>query len=169
VLKLGAVTYCEYSDIQNKSLPPGVAARPELEVKSGDVLFTRKNTYELVAACALVCQTRPRLMLSDLIFRLCIKKDAPLVPEYLWQLLIHPGQRAQIQRLAGGSSGSMPNISKQRLSTVSILLPPRALQQEFAAIVHASVNMRDRMKTNASDESNSLFDSLVQRAFKGEL
>jgi type I restriction enzyme S subunit len=111
VLKLGAVTYCEYNDAENKALPAGLAARPEIEVKTGDLLFTRKNTYELVAACALVRKTRPKLLLPDLIFRLRFKQDAPAVPEYLWQLLIHPGQRAKIQKLAGGSAGSMPNIS----------------------------------------------------------
>src|SRR5437016_521950 len=51
VLKLGAVTWCEYNADENKALPPNVAPDPELEVKPGDLLFTRKNTYELVAAC----------------------------------------------------------------------------------------------------------------------
>jgi hypothetical protein len=39
---------------ENKRLPGDVLPRPELEVHDGDVLVTRKNTYDLVAACALV-------------------------------------------------------------------------------------------------------------------
>lgn len=169
VLKLGAVTYCEYDDKENKALPSGVTERPNLEVKRGDILFTRKNTYKLVAASVIVRETRPQLMLPDLIFRLCIKKGVSLLPEYLWQLLIHPRKRAQIQTLAGGSSGSMPNISKQRLSSVVIPLPPRELQENFAKNLNACLDTRKRLANEAQTESNNLFNSLVQRAFKGEL
>ncbi len=42
VLKLGAVTWCEYNPAENKALPAGVAPDPDSEVKAGDVLFTRK-------------------------------------------------------------------------------------------------------------------------------
>lgn len=66
ILKLGAVTWCEYNSAENKALPPDVAPDPAIEVKPGDLLFARKNTYELVAACALVRDTPPRLLMSDL-------------------------------------------------------------------------------------------------------
>ena len=66
VLKLGAVTWCEYNPAENKALPLHMEPDPSLEVKRGDLLFTRKNTYELVAACALVRETPPRLLMSDL-------------------------------------------------------------------------------------------------------
>ena len=67
-----------------KSLTP----RPELEVKARDVLFSRKNTHDLVAACVFVFETRPKLMLSDLTFRLCIRDENELLPEYLWKVMI---------------------------------------------------------------------------------
>ena len=54
VLKLGAVTWCEFDDSDQKALPPSLAPRPELEVAPGDLLFTRKNTHDLVAAVAYV-------------------------------------------------------------------------------------------------------------------
>ena len=44
VLKLGAVTTCRYLDTESKALPADVRPRPELEVKAGDLLFTRKRT-----------------------------------------------------------------------------------------------------------------------------
>ena len=68
VLKLGAVTTCQYRDTENKALPADLSPRPEIAVNVGDVLFTRKNTYDLVGACVHVFETRPKLMLSDLIF-----------------------------------------------------------------------------------------------------
>ena len=132
VLKLGAVTWCKYDDTEQKALPVGIEPRPELEVKPGDLLFTRKNTYELVAATVYVRETRPNLMLSDLIFRLRLSRDAPVAPDFLHQLLVSPSKRRQIQKLASGSAGSMPNISKERLSAATIELPPIELQRNFA-------------------------------------
>src|SRR5205807_2492086 len=131
VLKLGAVTWCEYNPTENKALPLHKKPDPNLEVKTGDLLFTRKNTYELVAACALVRETPPRLLMSDLIFRLRLRPDAPLDLCFLHHLLINPTKRREIQKLAGGSAGSMPNISKGRLQAALIEVPPLPLQGEF--------------------------------------
>ena len=50
VLKLGAVTWCEFDDSDQKALPPSLTPRRELEVAPGDLLFVRKNTHDLVAA-----------------------------------------------------------------------------------------------------------------------
>lgn len=168
ILKLSAITSCEYNDSENKELPEGFIPRPEIEVKQGDVLFSRKNTYELVAACAYVHETRAKLMLSDLIFRLRIKSDAKILPIFLWQNLLHPGQRKQIQVLATGAAGSMPNISKAKLKEVSIILPPSEIQAEFAEKINKIRQMRQQMQI-ASKNIDTLFHSLQQRAFRGEL
>lgn len=168
VLKLGAVTWCIYDDTEQKALPTGVEPRPDLEVKPGDLLFTRKNTYELVAATAYVRATRPNLMLSDLIFRLRLLRDAPVEPEFLQQLLINPSKRRQIQTLASGSAGSMPNISKERLSTATIELPPTEFQRDFARRQSAIERLRSTSERSLGI-LDSLFDSLEHRAFRGEL
>jgi len=96
VLKLGAVTTCQYLDTETKALPKDFAPRPELEVKVGDLLFTRKNTYELVAACAFVFETRPKLTLSDLLFRFRLKPSVEINPLFLWGLLTFPNKRKQV-------------------------------------------------------------------------
>jgi type I restriction enzyme S subunit len=62
-----------------------------------------------------------KLMLPDLIFRLCLK-DA-LDPVYTWQALSRKTMRFNLSRLAGGTAGSMPNISKARLCTLLIPVP----------------------------------------------
>ncbi|GAX37303.1 restriction endonuclease subunit S [Nodularia sp. NIES-3585] len=168
VLKLGAVTWCEYNPTENKALPPGVEPNQNLEVKSGDLLFTRKNTYELVAACALVRETPPRLMMSDLIFRFRLCADAGVNSYYLHQLLIYPTKRRNIQKLAGGSASSMPNISKAKLQTTLIEVPPLALQQEFTQRVEAVEKLKASHRALLS-ELDALFASLQHRAFRGEL
>ncbi len=167
VLKLGAVTSCEYIDIENKALPEDFIPRPELEVKIGDLLFTRKNTYDLVAACAVVFNTRPKLMLSDLIFRFRLKSSMPLNPVFLWSLLTIPSKRKQVQALAGGSAGSMPNISKGRLLTLPIEVPPLAMQKEFAQRV-AEIRQMEADQAASRTRLDALFHSLLHRAFEGE-
>ena len=168
VLKLGAVTYCKYQPEENKALPESEQPISDLEVKKGDLLLTRKNTYDLVAASAFVFETPPRLMLPDLIFRLRIKEKAPVRAEYLWGLLTHPGKRRSIQSLAGGSAGSMPNISKAKLLSHLIELPPKPLQDKFAELMHTHYRMKCKRQELVAEQS-SMFDALVQRAFRGEL
>ena len=168
VLKLGAVTWCEFDDSGQKALPPSLAPRPELEVAPGDLLFTRKNTRDLVAAVAYVHKVRPRLMLSDLIFRLRLKSGIEMKPAFLWQLLIQPKQRQVIQKFAGGSAGSMPNISKAKLKTLKLIKPPLDLQHRFAAIVEAVEQQKASQRAHLA-ELDTLFASLQSRTFRGDL
>lgn len=168
VLKLGAVTRCEYNALENKALPRGIEPDPSIEVKPGDLLFTRKNTYELVAACALVRDTPPRLMMSDLMFRFRLRSDVEMDATFLHQLLILPTKRSEIQKLAGGSSGSMPNISKARLLAATIEVPPLSLQREFARRVTAVEKIKASHRVSLA-ELDALFASLQHCAFRGEL
>jgi type I restriction enzyme, S subunit len=168
VLKLGAVTTCQYLDTETKALPKDFAPRPELEVKVGDLLFTRKNTYELVAACAFVFETRPKLTLSDLLFRFRLKPSVEINPLFLWGLLTFPNKRKQVQALAGGSAGSMPNISKGRLMTLPIEVPPLPLQKEFAKRVKEIRGLEVGQATSRT-RLDALFQSMLHRAFNTEL
>ena len=168
ILKLGAVTWCEYNPAENKALPPDVEPDAAIEVKRGDLLFARKNTYELVAACAMVRATPPRLLMSDLIFRLRLRSDAKVDSTFLHQLLIYPTKRRDIQKLAGGSAGSMPNISKARLETTAIEVPPISLQREFARQVTAVEALKTAHRASLT-ELDALFATLQHRAFRGEL
>lgn len=168
VLKLGAITRCEFDPTENKALPAGIEPDRSIEVKSGDLLFARKNTHELVAACVLVRETPPHLMMSDLVFRFRLRPDSKVEPMFLQQLLVYPTKRRDIQKLARGSSGSMPNISKARLQKTLIELPPISLQREFAQRVTAVEELKKAHRASLT-EMDALFASLQHRAFRGEL
>ena len=135
VLKLGAITSGEFKPAENKAMLPGMEPKVQHEVKSGDLLFARKNTYELVAATAYVNETRPKLLMPDLIFRLVIEDKNEIEPVFLWKLLSYPSQRKKIQSLAAGAAGSMPNISKAKLNTAEIPVPSIEIQRKFINIV----------------------------------
>lgn len=168
VLKLGAVTSCMFDHRANKALPPGVEPVAGIEVKPGDLLFSRKNTYELVAACAFVESTRPGLMMSDLIFRLQVRDETKVNKRFLHALFTNSRKRAEVQKLAGGSAGSMPNISKAKLLQMQVELPPIALQDEFAARIKRT-NQLKATNQSAAVEADLMFSSLQHRAFRGEL
>ncbi|QUX29440.1 restriction endonuclease subunit S [Nocardiopsis akebiae] len=168
VLKLGAVTSCEYLPGENKALPSTEDFNPAHEVRPGDLLFTRKNTPELVAACALVNDTPPQLLMPDLIFRINLKSGSPLTKNYLHRLLIHPTKRRKVQELAGGSAASMVNISKSRLLGLSIEIPPSHLQEEFDSRIRAIQELKLEQTAHLS-HLDELFASVQQRAFDGTL
>ena len=136
ILKLSSVTYGVYKPEENKEIIDGNDFVESAEVHDGDLLFTRKNTPELVGMAAYVEATPRKLMLPDLIFRLNTKNNCNKI--FLWQLINHDLFRKQIQNIATGSAKSMSNISKERLGKLSIYLPPADLQEQFAAFVRQS-------------------------------
>jgi type I restriction enzyme, S subunit len=97
VLKLGCVTYGTYNSAENKAMKFGMEPRPENEVQAGDLLFSRKNTLELVGATAFVFKTPPRFMVPDTVFRLRNDKVSSSAL-FLWKLLSHPGIRHRTLR-----------------------------------------------------------------------
>lgn len=133
MLKLSAVTYGVYNQKENKVLLDDTMFIKAAEVHRGDLLFTRKNTPELVGRCAYVTNTEPNLMMPDLIFRL--NPNDKINAIFLWKLINHELFREKIQNIATGSAKSMSNISKERLGKLKIIIPPIPLQNQFAAFV----------------------------------
>jgi type I restriction enzyme S subunit len=133
ILKLSAVTYGVYQQDENKAILDSSMFVKSAEVHKGDLLFTRKNTPELVGMCAYVNDTAPNLMMPDLIFRLNTNEKINKI--FLWKLINHEFFRGKIQNIATGSAKSMSNISKERLEKLAIILPPLHLQNDFAALV----------------------------------
>jgi len=167
VLKLGAVTYGAFRSLENKALTARVGTESRHEVHSGDVLMTRKNTRELVGAVAVVKEVRPRLLLPDLIFRLHLDQER-LNRDYFQALMMNPLQRPTVRDLSNGSAGSMPNISKERLTKLPLMLPPLERQLLFADCAsHISAQRAAWERAFAADDK--LFASLQSRAFQGQL
>ena len=133
VLKLSAATYGFYRPEENKAMLDENQFAEDAAVRVGDLLFTRKNTPELVGMCAYVYDTPSRLMMPDLIFRLNTTNRCNKV--FLWKLINHNLFRDCIQAIATGSAKSMSNISKERLLNLEIILPPAELQEQFAVFV----------------------------------
>jgi type I restriction enzyme S subunit len=165
VLKLSALSGGFYREVEHKTLPDEISPDDSVEVRSGDVLISRKNTYELVGTAAYVEKTNGRILLPDLIFRLNISDAEQLNPMYLWGLLSMKSKREQIRKLASGSAGSMPNISKARLKTLEVELPPHQEQVRFSLSVEKIRSIQSQQST-ATAKAKATFDALLAKAFE---
>ena len=162
ILKLSAATYGVYKPEENKAIINESDFIEGAEVHSGDLLFTRKNTPELVGMATYVFMTPKKLMMPDLIFRINTKQNCRKI--YLWKLINHELFRSQIQNLASGSAKSMSNISKERLGKLHICLPPLDLQIKFEEFVIRIAKSKAAVQ-KALDQAQLLFDSLMQEYF----
>lgn len=162
ILKLSAATYGDYRPNENKALLDESLFVESSEVHAGDLLFTRKNTPELVGTATYVQNTPPKLMMPDLIFRLVPNEKVNAV--FLWQLINCKEFRPVIQAISGGSAKSMSNISKERLGKIKVICPPRELQDSLIPFVKR-VDKSKVVVQKALDEAQTLFDSLMQEYF----
>ena len=172
MLKVGAVSYGCFDDRENKALSATFEVPPVLEIHPGDFIMSRANTRELVGACALVRNTRPKLMLSDKTFRFVFRTAKPVLPEFLDQVLKSPPLREQIEREASGTSPTMKNISKEKVLALRIPLFPLPEQRRIVAeldALQAEVDALKRLEAESAAELDALLPAILDRAFKGEL
>lgn len=165
VLKVSAVSWGVYRPEENKALPVSLEARPEHEVAEGDFLVSRANTAELVARSVVVDSTPSRLMLSDKIVRLRLTKlcDA----HYLNLVNSATHARQYYARVAGGTSSSMKNVSREQILSLPIAVPPLPEQHRIVAKVDQLMAFCDRLKARlnqARQVHEQLANALVEQA-----
>ena len=168
VLKISAVTSLEFKPEQSKALPFDYEPPTSHFVRRGDLLFSRANTAELIGATALVDSTPFNLVLPDKLWRFVWYKDPRAAPRFVQHLFRQTKFRLEIAQRASGTSGSMKNISQEKVFSVRVGLPPLALQDAFATHIQAVESLRTAHRT-ALTELDALFASLQHRAFSGQL
>jgi type I restriction enzyme S subunit len=136
-------------------------------VKNDDFLICRGNgNIKLVGRSAIVRDISDNIIFPDTM--ICANIDITKINkkfiEVMWKL---PFIRSQIEQFARTTNGTY-KINQQSLKSIMIIVPPIKLQFEFAAIVGKIESLKLRYKQSLS-ELESLYGSLSQRAFKGEL
>lgn len=168
VLKVSAVTGMKFVAEESKPIPDQYKPPAEHFVRTGDLLFSRANTTELVGAVALVDDCPPNLLLPDKIWRFVWRDPIIVEPLFVWALFQTGRIRYEIGRRATGTSGSMKNISQEKVLGIKTIVPPLANQREFAQRLDAAKRLK-LAQVDASAGLDSLFASLQHRAFRGEL
>ena len=168
VLKVSAVTSLEYKPEQSKAVPSDYVPPKSHIVRVGDLLFSRANTTELIGATAFVAATPDNLLLPDKLWRFVWHQPTRTAPLYVRHLFQQPKFRQEIGQRASGTSGSMKNISQEKVLSIRVGHPPLTLQQTFATRIQAIEALKTTHRT-ALAQLDALFASLQQRAFAGEL
>ena len=161
VLNTGAVSYDKFKN-DYKYLPSNYVPDENNKVRTGNVLISRMNTQELVGATAYVWEAPENTYLPDRLWRANLKENVNSI--FLWQVLIHPLLKLQIQRVSSGTSGSMKNISKSNFLKLKVPDVNEESQNKFASFVQ-QVDKSKVAIQKSLDETQTLFDSLMQKYF----
>ncbi|MEG4595358.1 restriction endonuclease subunit S [Microcoleus sp. F8_C2] len=134
-------------------------------VRSGDVLFNRTNSAELVGKTAIIRNISSPMAFAGYLVRLRVNKEND--PEYLSAFLNTDYSKRVLRGMCKSIIG-MANINASEVQTIKIAQPPLHLQQEFARRVEAVEKLKAAHRASLS-ELDALFASLQHRAFRGEL
>ncbi|MCK9607657.1 MAG: restriction endonuclease subunit S [Methylomonas sp.] len=166
VLKVSAVTWGKFNPEENKALPKALEPKPEYEIMAGDFLISRANTAELVARAVIVPENPPRhLMMSDKIIRFVFSNKVSA--EFINLVNSSDYSRNYYSKVAGGTSSSMKNVSREQIRMLVIALPPLAEQHRIVAKVDELMAICDTLKariTEAQTTQLQLADAIVEQA-----
>lgn len=168
VLKVSAVTGMRFLAHESKPVPDSYNPPEEHYAKVGDLLFSRANTTELVGAVAYVESTPPNVLLPDKLWRFLWRDPTAIEPLFIWALFQTSAVRREIGRRATGTSGSMKNISQEKVLGIRTIFPAIRWQRIFADRVRMVEKLKAEHRTSLT-KMDSLFESLRHRAFRGEL
>jgi type I restriction enzyme S subunit len=133
-------------------------------VHAGQLLFNRTNSKELVGKTAVYRRQEPMAFAGYLVRGIA---NSQADTEYISAYLNLPHGKAVLQGMCKNIIG-MANINAEEFKSIRIQKPPVTLQKQFAAVVH-STELKKTTLNKFITESETLFSSLQQRAFRGEL
>lgn len=146
-----------------EALPADVEA---LRLQRGDVLMTEGGDFDKLGRGAMWEADIPDCIHQNHVFRVrCNRRN--LLPVYLANYIRTDVARAYFLRCAKKTS-NLASMNMTQLRATPVACPPRQLQERFVADVEKITRLQQRQDACARD-SNALFESLVYRAFRGEL
>lgn len=170
VLKVSAVTWQVFNEIESKTVIEKHRINKDYLVKSGDFLFSRANTLDLIGAVVLVNFIERKLMLSDKTLRFIFKGDI-LKPYILYYLRSRKG-RKEIQRLSTGNQESMRNIGQQKIKQIEFPLCSIEEQKKVINELESKLSVCDKIEETISQslqQAETLRQSILKKAFEGKL
>lgn len=166
VLKVSAVKPGLFVATEAKALSDEAEMPARALVRRGDVLMTRANTAELVGAVCRVAEPVEELYLSDKTLRLVFDEERA-DPNYFVHALAAPSVRHQLGLAATGTSGSMKNVSQEKIRALQVRAPVDVeKQREFGeAFECALASLRGAGKR--TEALRRLRSSLIRALYSG--
>jgi type I restriction enzyme S subunit len=164
VLKVSAVTSGKFRPAEHKAVPdvpPGITL---LHPMRGDLLMSRANTRDLVAATCLVERDEPKLFLSDKLWSIVPDPDRTSTA-FLKHLFSTRAVRDRLRARSTGTSGSMLNLSQEAFLSTLVPLPALPLQEEFSSIAWRLIDVAGLTGMSA-EKIQSLWRVTLKRVFE---
>lgn len=170
------IKYLGVGDFKSKSRIDDVENLSNIELDSlptidyllndGDLVFVRSNGNKaLVGRCVEVYPRQTNLTFSGFCIRYRIASPC-IKTTYLAQLFRNKSFKNLM--LESGQGANIQNINQQILSSIDVPLPPINLQNQFVERI-ALIEEQKAIAQASLVKSEELFNSLLQKAFKGEL
>jgi len=155
----------DLSDKKYVDLPEDAIYRHE--VRKGDLLLARAiGSIDHLGKCFIADPGEDQWAFDSHLMR--IRFDTTKVePRYVHAFLISPGGRHEFLRNSRRSAVQF-NINTKEMARIQITLPPLDVQREFVRDLDRLSSIT-RCQIESDAKISNLFNSLVQRAFRGEL
>lgn len=164
-LRMNNITQDGYWNFENmKYIDLDEKEYEKYALKNGDLVFNRTNSKELVGKTA-VYDRDEAVVIAGYLIR--VRFDEQTSPWFVWGHLNSKFGKTRLFNLCRNIVG-MANINAQELRAIPILKAPTDLQNRFADIVQKVGEIKSRYQ-NSLSELESLYGTLSQQAFKGEL
>ena len=169
VAKVSAVTWGEYDENETKTCFDESRINPDFFIKTGDFLFSRANTIELVGACVIVKKINKKIMLSDKTLRIHFTN---ILEKYVLYYLRSSDGRKQIMDKSSGNQESMRNIGQERIKDIDIPVCSLAEQTQIVAILESKLTACDQLADELAKQlkqAELLKQAVLKAAFSGSL
>lgn len=134
------------------------------KVSEGDLIVSCSGVY--LGKIAEVPTGAPKGIINQALLKITLDRKT-IATEY-FKFLWNTHLIQKILSLVSRGSG-IPNFpSMSEVKSIEFPIPPISLQQQFAEIVNKTEALKEKQK-QSEQELENLFQSLMQKAFKGEL
>lgn len=165
VLRMNNITYCgnwnfssmKYVDLNEKD-------KEKYLVYKGEVLFNRTNSKELVGKTAVYKEDEPMAYAGYLVRAI---PNERATGEFISAYMNTKYVKAKLFSMAKNIVG-MANINAEEFKKIDVYIPPIELQNDYTQFVEQVDKLKLNMENSLKELENN-FNSLMQRAFKGEL
>jgi type I restriction enzyme, S subunit len=141
----------------------------KFELKVGDLLVSRVNSFELVGKCSWVCKEAEGYVFENMLIRVCLIDSVDSL--FIAQQMGHRSIRWQVQSVAKQAIGQA-SINSTDIRDLELLIPPLAEQTKLAVKLSERTEQARKLQQSLQsqlDTINKLPAALLRQAFNGEL
>ena len=129
---------------------------------SGDVLMTEGGDPDKLGRGAIIKEPLENCIHQNHIFRVRLN-ESMILPDFFAEYLKHQKSKRYFLGCAKQTTG-IASINMRQLKALPVLLPPLELQEQFAVFIAQTDKLKVAVQ-KALDETQLLFDSLMQKYF----